>query len=221
MRTRRPPSLRATLNIEESAPRESSALFWNINLAADPERLSRIGAVLRSRRAAVVGLSEVPWTRDAFVQRAYEWGYNHSLLLRKNYRFNMGLLSTTPLVRVAASYTTPFFHGALCGALPAYDGLMICVTHLTPHKLSTRLAEAHAVLQLIESAAGRTATASSTRVLLLGDLNALSPRDAPAHAASALSDKLSKSVSWSKFASKTAGLDYSVLTALTARRFGW
>jgi len=79
------------------------------------------------------------------------------------------------------------------------------VTHLTPHSPAKRLSEAKALRRLLP--AGPT--------LLLGDLNALSQRDAAAHRATRLRDRLAASGSWQKF-SVGDELDYAPLQALTA-----
>lgn len=149
--------------------------------------MRKIGSVLRSRQATIVGLSEVPWTRDEFRRQAAQWGYKHAILLRSHYRFNLGLMSLTPLKRVAASEAKPFFHGFLCahvqtavGGLGADAGLVVCVTHLTPRSPVERMAEVRALLPLIDAAAAATSAATSTSllpVLLLGGMCArLEPR---------------------------------------------
>ena len=218
-------------------------MFWNINLAAAEPLLRRMGGVLRSNLACVVGLSEVSWAPTEFAHHAATWGYPHSLLLKTDraHRFNIGLMSTERMLPAAKTTAKPFFHGALCATLPARDHAVVCVTHLTPHLPSARLAEAHALLRLLDQAvlSARTEAArsrapdatpaeespvSSWPVLLLGDLNALSSRDAAEHAASGLAARLVASKSASKFAADGTGvapsvngyrIDYAVLSALT------
>ena len=218
-------------------------MFWNINLAAAEPVLRRMGGVLRSNLACVVGLSEISWAPTEFAHRAATWGYPHSLLLKTDraHRFNIGLMSTERMLPAAKTTAKPFFHGALCATLPARDHAVVCVTHLTPHLPSARLAEAHALLRLLDQAvlSARTEAARSRApdatpaeessvaswpVLLLGDLNALSSRDAAEHAASGLAARLLASKSASKFAADGTGvapsvngyrIDYGVLSALT------
>ena len=166
-------------------------MHWNINTAAEPDRLAEIGAVIRTHAPALVGLNEVALGPSAFARAAKAWGFAHSLLLKRDgpHRFNLGLMATSPLERHPSTTASPFFHGVLCARLPAWHGAHACVTHLTPHSPAKRLSEAKTLRRLLP--AGPT--------LLLGDLNALSPRDAAAHRASGLRDRLAASGSWEKF----------------------
>ena len=183
-------SLRTALVVEDRSG-GLLAMHWNINTAAEPDRLAEIGAVIRTHAPALVGLNEVALGPSAFARAAKAWGFAHSLLLKTDgpHRFNLGLMSTTPLERHPSTTASPFFHGVLCARLPAWHGAHACVTHLTPHSPAKRLSEAKTLRRLLP--AGPT--------LLLGDLNALSPRDAAAHRATGLRDRLAASGSWEKF----------------------
>ena len=188
-------------------------MHWNINTAAESDRLAEIGAVIRTHAPALVGLNEVALGPAAFERVAKACGFAHSLLLKTDgaHRFNLGLMATTPLERHPSTTVSPFFHGVLCARLPAWrhgaghGAPHACVTHLTPHSPAKRLSEAKALRRLLP--AGPT--------LLLGDLNALSLRDAAAHRATRLRDRLAASGSWQKF-SVGDELDYAPLQALTA-----
>ena len=188
-------------------------MHWNINTAIESDRLAEIGAVIRTHAPALVGLNEVALGPAAFARQAKAWGFAHSLLLKTDgaHRFNLGLMATTPLERHPSTTVSPFFHGVLCAQLPAWQhgaghgAPHACVTHLTPHSPAKRLSEAKALRRLLP--AGPT--------LLLGDLNALSQRDAAAHRATRLRDRLAASGSWQKF-SVGDELDYAPLQALTA-----
>lgn len=164
-------------------------------MAADVDRLEGIGAVLQQQRASIVALTEVSLSPAVFTEQARRWGYSHSLILRtdRKHRFNMGLLSTTPLKREIVATDAPFFHGALCARLPALADLLVCVVHLTPHSPSVRLQETNELLRLLGGGGGSSRVAAAPagrvvteRLLLLGDLNALSARDASAHRADGL-----------------------------------
>ena len=183
-----------------------AALHWNINTAAQPAQLDAVGAVIKAHAPVVVGLNEVSLSNERFRHVARSWGFQHSLLLRTDraHRFNVGLIATTPLEQVVHVDAPTFFHGLLCARLPAL-GIHVCACHLTPHSPAKRLKEAEALLRLLP--AGPT--------LLLGDLNALSPRDQAAHGASGLKAVLEESKSWAKF-SVGGALDYSVIDMLTA-----
>ena len=218
---------------EPSAP---SVMFWNINMAAKPRVLAGIGQLLRSRNPTVVGFCEVKWSTSDIAEVAAAWGYPHQLLLdtSRTHRFNLALISKHPLIRLSEAKPggEPFFHGALCALVAAHERMVVCVTHLTPHTPYKRLAEARALRRTVIPAAlaaalsyisRRSSSALSGRacnhtslppLLLLGDLNALSARDAPAHERGGLADRLSKTRTWPKF-SVDERLDYSVLNALT------
>ena len=188
-------------------PASTSILVWNINMAIGAT-LEPLGVELSKHQ--VVGLVEVPWKPAAFVQQAKAWGFDYALLLRTDraHRFNIGLLSKTPLRRTTEAHGSTFFHGLLCGALPLMGDLTVCVTHLTPHAPSARLQEAQALRRLLSGHAQRP-------LLLLGDLNTLSPADAAAHRASGLAARLAESRTLRKFSDGTA-LDYSAFEALTS-----
>ena len=196
---------------------ECTVVSWNIHTASDDRTLDGIGSVLRARGASVVALVEVALGRSELSRRAASWGYPHTLLLRaERHRFNIALLSRdAPLRRSVASAGPPFFHGVLCAGISSADAsaaepsaeLTICATHLTPHSRAKRLAEVRELRRIVPM---------TSRMLLVGDLNALSPHDAPDHAARGLASALrgSKGV-WAKFAdAEGVGLDYSALSAL-------
>ena len=238
-------SLRSALHVHDEQPASSAAsvvlpaivsvaqpaisiIFWNVNTVRKPQIISRMGHVLRG--ASLIGLCEVPWSESELAQHAQDWGFTHHLLLREgSHRFNMALLSTQPLVLAAAVApgNGTYFHGALCAvALPALGRLVVCVTHLTPHKPQARRMEARALRRaLLPVAMGTAASAhhgegsgrhgSWPPLLLLGDLNALSSHDAPSHRHSGLAAALAPTKAWRKF-SIDERLDYSVLAALTA-----
>ena len=216
---------------------DPSVMFWNINMAAKPRVLAGIGQLLRSRNPTVVGFCEVKWSSADIAEQAASWGYPHQLLLdtSRTHRFNLALISKHPLIRLSEAKPggEPFFHGALCALVAAHERLVVCVTHLTPHTPHKRLAEARALRRTVIPAALAAALPSSSRrsssavsgracnhtslppLLLLGDLNALSARDAPAHERGGLADRLAKTRSWPKFSLDGERLDYSVLNALT------
>ena len=202
---------RPALETTNGAVVEYNALFWNINRASKTDQLGRMGAVLGAHGASLVAMSEVPWPLALFTERAMSWGYPYSLLLHtKLRRFNIGLMSKMPLTRAAEARGAPFFHGVLCATV-AQSALTCCVTHLTPHAPADRLAEAYALLRLLQPV-------NDGPLLLLGDLNALSPHDAAMHVASDLARKLAGTSVWQKFSAAPSGgtIDYSVLRTLTS-----
>ena len=204
---------------ETAAQQQCVALTWNINMATEPSRLEGIGGVLREQGVALVALNEVSLSPAAFSKQARRWGYPHSLLLRTDraHRFNMGLLSTLPMKREISVTEAPFFHGVLCARLPALANLLACVVHLTPHSPTTRLSEAQALLRLLRGAFDTAAAAAQGRVLLLGDLNALSAADAPSHRSAGLAQALTaqSTKAAAKFG-EGGRLSYEVISTLTS-----
>ena len=186
-----------------------SIITWNVNTAKEPARLDKIGRALSSRAPSVVALNEVSLSPQQLTVQARRWGFSHTLLLRNDraHRFNLALLSSAPLTRSASAAAKPFFHGVLC-AHSAALALHVCVTHLTPHSPTKRNDEARELLRII----GELQPPAPT--IVLGDLNALSPRDAAAHAAGELRTALRAVDGFEKFAAADGSLDYSTLSLL-------
>ena len=202
----------------------TSILFWNINLASDAKRLDGIGAALQAHGVTVAALCEVPWSAEATEQQATRWGYAHHAILRadgRKHRFNIAILSQHPIERLASVHAAPFFHGCLCVSISLSDTtreevdrapLVLCATHLTPGKPQKRREEALALRKTVLPDAMRLA--SSSHLLLVGDMNALSSADATVHTEQGLARRLMASNSWAKF-SLDGRLDYRVMDALT------
>ena len=90
--------------------------------------------------------------------------------------------------------------------------LALLLTHLSPHDAAHRALEAAAV-------ARRAAAldAAGVPVLVLGDLNTLSPLDAPAHARAGLAARLAASPALArKFLAPGGAIDYAPMAALLA-----
>ncbi|KAG8464203.1 hypothetical protein KFE25_003266 [Diacronema lutheri] len=102
-------------------------------------------------------------------------GLPHTALLDGS-RYRLGLISRLPIVELARRKGAPFAHGLLCvRVLPSE--LHVCVTHLDPHSSRARALEA---AQIAKRAAHSAAAGRS--LVVLGDLNTLSPLDRRAHA---------------------------------------
>ena len=146
---------------------------WNI-LDGGGDRLDAIGALVRKGNYDVVSMNELNgFNGDRFRLLAARWGYAHSALLHKS-AYNLGVLSKHPLKVVVRERSDTFAHGLLCVQVV---GVKICITHLHPHDIKQRLAEARSIAV---HATGKG------HFMLVGDLNTLSSLDRAAHRAAAL-----------------------------------
>lgn len=103
-------------------------------------------------------------------------GLPHVRLLARS-PFHIGVLSRHALEPVLERTGAPFAHGLLCVRLLA-SGLEVCVTHLDPHSSRARAREAAAIARHVATRGGP--------LVLLGDLNTLSPLDRREHSARGL-----------------------------------
>lgn len=154
--------------------------------ADDPARLVRIGEWLAGQHADVVTFNELNgWQRpdaggglriDAIARR---WGWPEARIGAVPHSdYPVGVMSRRP-IDAAQTVGAPFHHSLL--QLRIGD-LHVWVAHLTPVDAGRRLDEAGWI--------ARAAQALDAPLLLVGDLNTLSPLDAPAHRRSGLRDRL-------------------------------
>jgi endonuclease/exonuclease/phosphatase family metal-dependent hydrolase len=140
-----------------------------------PRRIDGIAALLASRRYDVVCLNELNGFESAQLRAlGGSLGMPHTALLARS-RYHLGILSRAPFDIVLAERTAPFAHGLLCVRLRA-SGLEVCCTHLDPLSSRARALEARRI-----AAHARARAAAGRPLVLLGDLNTLSPLDAPRH----------------------------------------
>ena len=80
-------SLRTALVVLDQ-PGAPMAMHWNINTAAEPDRLAEIGAVIRMHAPALVGLNEVALGPSAFAKVAKAWPHDagHNIRRRQQRR---------------------------------------------------------------------------------------------------------------------------------------
>ena len=181
--------------------------IWN-GCRDDPDRLARLGAWLGEHAYDVVGLNELDgWDAPPGLPgRGRAWGYPHAALGPTGHSTSLlGVLARHP-IRVLGTHTHPFHHGVLHVAI---RGVQYLITHLTPVDAAGREREAAALAALAAGHAGP--------VVVMGDLNTLSPLDAPAHAAAGLAAVLQEDATLRrKFLTADGLIDYRPMRRLLA-----
>lgn len=143
----------------------------------DPLRLRRLGAWLRNQAFDVVGLNELNgWDRAPDIaQKAKDWGYTDSSLFQmQGSRHFVGILSKHPIQSVE-TIEDGFHHGVLIALI---NDVHYIITHLTPMESRKRESETVLLASIVRRIQGP--------LLLLGDLNTLSPLDSQWHESSNL-----------------------------------
>lgn len=138
----------------------------------DPARLARLGQWLKKRSCDVVGLNELNgWDQPpSMAQRARAWGYPYSeLFIPQRSHHYLGVLSKHP-IRIVRAYEKPFHHGALHVRIKA---LNFIITHLTPVDVKARKQESAFLKKIAAEISGP--------LVLMGDMNMLSPLDRQQH----------------------------------------
>ena len=136
--------------------------------------LRRVAAFLRDTQNArgldVVALNELNGLDNATLSDlANQSGFAHSVLMRVPSGYHLGIVSREPLTKVQR-HAAPFHHGLL----EAYSfGVYWLVAHLSPVDSVARLGETKAIAERFHA----LRAAASVPVVLLGDLNTLSPQD--------------------------------------------
>jgi endonuclease/exonuclease/phosphatase family metal-dependent hydrolase len=185
----------ATTSTTAPSPRPSACvnlLHWNIldgavgrlplppgggkqGGSAQPKRQKRldgIKAFIAARRHDVVTFNELNGIHaDDLQALGEEVGLAHTRLLSKS-SYRIGIISRAPFDVVLEERGKAFTHGLLCVRLRA-SGLEVCVTHLNPQSSHKRALEARVIASHV---AGREGP-----VVVVGDLNTLSPLDARFH----------------------------------------
>ena len=142
-----------------------------LNGVHDLARRHRLCEWLRAQHADVVTFNELNFWEQADLETfGQECGFRHALLLQTNSPYRVGALSRADPITLVGKYLKGFGHGALHFAT---GGWHFVVTHLTPHGGKEGLAEARLLLENIDSS-----VPADTPLLILGDLNCLSPHDA-------------------------------------------
>eukprot|EP01138_Halocafeteria_seosinensis_P011405 gb/GECG01011649.1/.p1 GENE.gb/GECG01011649.1/~~gb/GECG01011649.1/.p1 ORF type:complete len:1406 (+),score=151.16 gb/GECG01011649.1/:1-4218(+) len=148
-------------------------------------RLCEILLWLRQREADVAALVELNnWDQGEedvpekvlvtkyMQENAAFAGYAHSVLLRANEGYHMGVMSRQP-IQVLFYDTTNFERGALVVEI---DNIVYVVAHLHAHSSQARLEECRVLAKVVTDI-----SASGKPILMLGDMNTLSPNDQAWH----------------------------------------
>lgn len=161
-----------------------------------PPRLCEILHWIRSREADVVALVELNgWDigeediqHDLFVSRYMQEnaafaGYPYSVLLRESEGFHLGIMSREPL-RVLSYDNKRFERGMIVVEI---EDIIYIVVHLHAHDSEARVGESKIVRDLVAEL-----TVNGRPVLVVGDMNTVSPRDIDWH-------KKENLLSWLRF----------------------
>lgn len=172
----------------------------------EPERLRRLGHWLEDQAFDVVGLNELNgWDRAPHLSQPGDlWGYPYrEIFVTKGSRHFVGALSRHPIERLT-SLEEGFHHGVLVLRI---EGVHYIITHLTPKSSRDREYEAHNLAQLVSTI--------REPVLLMGDLNTLSPLDQEWHTSTGLLHILGNNPALSrKFLNEKRGINYRPMQTL-------
>lgn len=132
------------------------------------ERLERFKRWMKQHHDYdVVGFNEMnDWTNEALRHEALDWGYPYSFLFEtKTSPFYIGVISKSPIDIIECDETS-FHHGLVHAKI---KGIHFFLTHLTPFDSVFREKEAEKIASLV--------TPIKEKVVVMGDLNTLSPLD--------------------------------------------
>jgi len=142
-----------------------------------PERREEVARWLAEQQADVVALEELNrYTAERLVEEALQWGHKHAVLLKRE-GYPTGLTSRTPITDVER-IVEGYHHGVLHGRTAGIDFLVV---HLSPHEFLVRKKESQRIAEWV-----RRLTSHGHEVIVLGDLNSLSPADRPHYEASGM-----------------------------------
>jgi len=162
----------------------------------EPERISQFARWTASEKLDLIAMNEVNgFDTESLAALGEKVGFPHSQLLETGSGYHLAVLSRQPF-RVHPTDALPMCHGLLHvefgvkvvgqeGDLVGPRGFHVMVTHLTPHSVTDRHKEVAAILDHC-----RALLDDGTPVVLLGDLNALSPEDREVHDHALLRDSV-------------------------------
>ena len=148
-------------------------MFFNI-LHGGEDRLDRIVNYVRDSQLDFLGLSELNHFSDRKLQQfGASVGMPHTYFLYAKSGYHLGVVSKHPFDMISKETEELWHHGHIYVYLKALK-VSIFVTHLSPHKSTVRRWEASKILE--------TWQREMAPLLVLGDLNTLSPLYAAEHA---------------------------------------
>lgn len=134
----------------------------------DPQRGAKATAWIGAMAPDVVALQELTgWTVQQLAATGASWGHAHTLLLAKS-SFKLGLTSAFPIETIG-TVQKPLAHGLIHVRT---GGVHYLVVHLQSNVVEKRIAEANALTALVSAL-----LAAEKEVVVLGDLNSISPFD--------------------------------------------
>jgi len=154
------------------------------DLPAGEERKRRVSEWLAAEQADIVAFQELNgYTYQKLEQESRAWGHTHTSVLYGTSDFRVGLSSRHP-IEVRERIFRNMWHGLLHVNT---GGIDVLVTHFSPFEYKLRHQEAEIVLRQVEKARQQ-----GQEVLVMGDLNSLSPDDAEAIANTDIVEKYAK-----------------------------
>ncbi|KRG13825.1 hypothetical protein ACA30_14060 [Virgibacillus soli] len=132
------------------------------------ERYAMLFEWLEQQEFDIAGFNEVnDWTEEEFQREMEKLGMPHTYLyLMKSSPYSIGIASKFPVKKVYATEAPPFHHGLLHVKIQQIHFL---VTHLSPFESTIREKETAELARYIQSI--------QEPLILMGDLNTLSPLD--------------------------------------------
>jgi len=133
----------------------------------DKDRLQLFSRWMKKQEYDVAGFNEVNnWTGEEFQEKAKEWGFPFSFLFEmKSSPYFVGIMSKFP-VEVVNTDEKNFYHGLIHVKI---QGIHFFVTHITPFGSEYRELETRRLAEFVSSI--------EDPVMVMGDLNTLSPLD--------------------------------------------
>ena len=152
---------------------KAQIIFYNV-LHGGEDRLSNITAYIKSHSALdFLALAELNhWGKDKLQRFGEELGMPHTYFLYTKHGYHLGIVSRHSFdILSKVTQQGLWHHGHIYVHVPRLD-ISILVTHLSPHKSTVRRWECTQILKTWDK---------QLPLLVLGDLNTLSPLDAPTH----------------------------------------
>lgn len=134
----------------------------------DAERNKQLKKFLIKESYDIIGFNELKYWNDVDFKKAMKaCGYNHCAFLEMSSSlYSIGIASKTPIETVKTFDTEPFHHGLLHVKTAQLDFI---VTHLSPFSAEHRERETAFIADYVPQIDGR--------VVVMGDMNTLSPLD--------------------------------------------
>jgi endonuclease/exonuclease/phosphatase family metal-dependent hydrolase len=176
------------------------------NLFEGGSNLKHLGEFFQKEAADVVGLNEMNgWNHDTFATQARAWGYNHSTFLAAPTGYHLGMMSKQPMELLHNKTGAPLHHGLL---LARVQGVVFCVTHLSPRSSVARKVEVDAAVEIFSE------YMQTEPFVLMGDLNTLAPSDSRFYDEPAVLEQLKSSPALLRKFVHEGAVDYRPMVAL-------